>query len=90
MTTGEYCDAAANNGTGACKCSESVPACTNGNEVCDNIYHVCKCGSADSCEGKVTGSYCDSANSKCKCSATQDACADGTHKCENGMCIGKF
>ena len=38
------------------------------------INGVCMCGSSRSCEGLISGSYCDAMNSKCKCSKSVDAC----------------
>ena len=44
-------------------------------EVC--VGGVCKCGCAASCEGQISGAYCDAANSVCKCSATLSSCTGG-------------
>ena len=49
--------------------------CNIPGETCQN--GICKCGSACSCEGSQTGSYCDAKNSICKCSEVEDACKDG-------------
>ena len=64
--------------------------CNVANETC--VDGICKCGNACSCEGRITGSFCDSDNSKCKCSATEDAC-NGHLKCDTTdgkchLCIG--
>lgn len=50
-------------------------------ETCDKMSGVCKCGAADSCEGRQTGDYCDAQRSVCKCSASIDACSGTTDTC---------
>ena len=57
------CPATYNNPCDAIVCNVPGEACENG---------ICKCGSARSCEGSLSGSFCDVANSKCKCSAKED------------------
>ena len=42
-------------------------------ETCVNGF--CKCGSANSCEGRTTGSFCDAAISECRCSQTIASCS---------------
>ena len=68
-----------------CKCSNSTDACRP-QETCNGT--VCMCGSSKSCDGKITGSYCDADNSLCKCAADVDACPGGV-ECKLGVC-GKF
>ena len=80
--SGSYCDPTAISGAGVCKCSASVPKCSNPGELC--VGGQCKCGTEDSCVGKMTGEHCD--GSTCKCSQTMAACQG----CTNEMCPGKF
>ena len=68
---------------GACKCGKEVPCSVDG-EIC--IDGICKCGIAGSCEGKMTGSYCDSSNSVCKCGPNVDACNGSTDTCIRQKC----
>ena len=84
-STGAYCDAAANNGMGACKCTQTL-SCPE-NEVCDAAGNSgngeCKCGTGTSCAGLLTGSLCHSGT--CKCSETVAACK-GAFICDSGVC----
>ena len=60
--------------------------CKVSNEVCDPDTGRCKCGASEGCDGKKTGSYCDSSNSVCRCSPTIDACHNTTDTCINQQC----
>ena len=77
------------NYTDPCKVPGLI-VCNVPGETCQD--GVCKCGTACSCEGRPTGSYCDADNSICKCSDTEDACEEGSlcdpsdKKCRK--CIG--
>ena len=53
-------------------CSKSKD-CSISGETC--IKGICMCGSASSCEGKVSGSFCDASKGECRCSATLPSCA---------------
>ena len=54
---------------------ESV-TCSVAGEVCDKTTNPgqCKCGTASSCSGLSTGSYCDASNSACRCTANLASC----------------
>ena len=58
--------------------------CSNTGETC--VEGLCMCGTASSCVGIGSGSYCDSTNNVCKCSKTLDACSGTTDTCDNGAC----
>jgi len=53
----EYCDITAKNGTGVCKCSESIDYCLDGTDTCYN--GVCQCG-------KASGFVCSGVTSICE------------------------
>ena len=57
--------------------------CAVDGEVHDG--NECKCGDSPSCEGAVTGAFCDATNSVCKCAQDVDACPDG-QVCESDAC----
>lgn len=61
----------------------NTTACNNKGETCSG--RLCKCGEKISCKNRVSGSYCDFANSKCKCSENTDAC-QFPEVCKNGRC----
>ena len=88
MTTGSYCDKAANNNEGACKCSASVDACVTG-ETCDIANNACKCGSGSSCVGSLINPTC--LDNKCQCgtASSKTECASN-QKCINNQCTSKF
>ena len=54
--------------------------CSVSGEVCDKTTNpgLCKCGTASSCAGLTTGSYCDASNNICKCTSSLAACTDST------------
>ena len=58
---------------------ESV-TCSVAGEVCDKTTNPgqCKCGTASSCSGLSTGSYCDASNSACRCTANLASCSGRT------------
>ena len=57
--------------------------CNVANEQCDCGF--CKCGSAESCEGKTTGAVCNASSSVCECASGVAACSDG-QICSSGTC----
>ena len=48
--------------------------CSVEGESC--IDGVCKCGQADSCESRTSGSYCDPIIGECRCSEYLESCSD--------------
>ena len=50
-------------------------ACNVAGEKCEG--GVCKCGSADSCEGKTTGAVCNAGSDVCECATGVTACSGG-------------
>ena len=57
------------------ECSkENSTTCKMAGETC--VDGLCKCGQANSCESRKTGSYCDPVRSECRCSEKLESCSD--------------
>ena len=99
--TGEHCDAT--HDTCMCSptvhsCTGAISQCSNGTCVIGDTVPCsiasetrlggkCMCGSHESCEGRLDGSYCDATNDVCKCSPSVDACSGETSQCSDGTCV---
>ena len=53
---------------------DNSTSCNVTGESC--IGGVCKCGQANSCESRISGSYCDPIRGECRCSEKTESCSD--------------
>ena len=53
---------------------DNSTSCNVTGESC--IGGVCKCGQANSCESRISGSYCDPIRGECRCSENTESCSD--------------
>ena len=101
QATGSYCDAGRSvckcNAT-TDFCSGTTDRCTSLGCTCNGYdpcripgetcqQGICKCGDHESCDGKLSGTYCNPSQHECKCSKLVDSCSGGTSQCFDGVCV---